>query len=286
MVLFMPVASRTSLIWLGTFRFIRRYYPGFRSCRLRWHLRSGELQPRGGSLRRFWIRFFIDELPFQLRRNREPLRQGRQPAEKLGSFLARHGQPHLDGPPPGNPIRSNQKDPFPQGPQPALKPTVRQHRLAEARQQGIQHTAAPKGGIRGVERLETHGVQAEILFEFLDAGFTVGPARIHPRNEFGGIGHRGDHDAIGVARTLDEPASPSLLALAQGLAETDEPAELPPPCGERGLDVGHLNARGDAPPVGVGDPLHHHPTYHAGEAGHDDVRQVLPLQRLQKRVYK
>src|SRR5690606_9778328 len=112
----------------------------------------------------------------------------------------------------------------------------------------------------------------EILFEFLDAVLTVGPARIHPRDEFGGIRHRGDHDAVGVAWTLDEPASPSLRALAQGLAETDEPAELPSPCGERSMDVGHINAWGNAPPVGGGDPLHHQPAHHTGEAGHDDVR--------------
>ena len=81
----------------------------------------------------------------------------------------------------------------------------------------VENTARAEGRIGRIEGLEVERIETQVLLEFRDAGLTVGPVGIHPGDQFRSNGHGGDEDALGVARTHDQPPPTGCEPVRQGL---------------------------------------------------------------------
>ncbi len=228
----------------------------------------------------------LSQVPFQLRRNGQPLGERPQTLEQLGPLLRGHREPDPQPSGGGDQIRPDQEDPISHGSQPPLKPARGQNRLANAHEQIVEDAAGPERGISRVERLETERVQAQILLEFLDPVLTVRAPRVHAGHHFGGIGDRGDDDPIGIARTLEQPPPTRIGAVRQRLAQTHEPPWLSVPGRQRGHPVGDRDAPRDGPPVGFRNPVNHDFAYQRGEPGHADDGKSRASKPCKKAVTK
>jgi hypothetical protein len=82
----------------------------------------------------------------------------------------------------------------------------------------VENTAHSEGRIGCIEGLEVERIETQVLLEFRDAGLTVSPVGIHSGDQFRSNGHGRDEDAVGVARTHDQPPPTGSEPLYQGCA--------------------------------------------------------------------
>lgn len=159
---------------------------------------------------------------------------------------------------------------------------ARQHRLTKPSQEIAGDTAQAKSVISRIKRVQSKGIQGEILFEFLDSVFTVGPSRIHATNQLGGLGPTRDHKLIGIALTVDESTARRIRTFPQFMAEAEKPAGLSCPTRQGHRILGDIDPLADSRPDRLGQPMEYHAAQRGNETSHDDIGQILVFQKWQK----